>query len=59
MEKQFRHNSLSVKAINQRKDKHMTRFYRFISADELHTILAKSFTNDVIASEDSAMVHNC
>lgn len=35
----------------------MTRFYRFISADELHTILAKSFTNDVIASEDSAMVH--
>ena len=35
----------------------MTRFYRFISSDELHTILAKSFTNDVIASEDSAMVH--
>lgn len=35
----------------------MTRFYRFISADELHTILANSFTNDVIASEDSAMVH--
>lgn len=35
----------------------MARFYRFISADELHTILAKSFTNDVIASKDSAMVH--
>jgi len=35
----------------------MTRFYRFISADELHTIFANSFTNDVITSEDSAMVH--
>lgn len=35
----------------------MTRFYRFISSDELHTILAKSFTNDVITSENSAMVH--
>lgn len=35
----------------------MTRFYRFISSDELHTILAKSFTNDVIASEESVMVH--
>ena len=35
----------------------MTRFYRFISSDELHTILANSFTNDVITSEDSAMVH--
>lgn len=35
----------------------MTRFYRFISSDELHTILAKSFTNKVITSENSAMVH--
>lgn len=35
----------------------MTRFYRFISSDELRTILANSFTNDVITSEDSAMVH--
>ena len=35
----------------------MTRFYRFISSDELHTILANSFTNDVITSNDSAMVH--
>ena len=35
----------------------MTRFYRFISSNELLTILANSFTNDVIASEDSAMVH--
>ena len=35
----------------------MTRFYRFISSDELYTILANSFTNDVITSEDSAMVH--
>lgn len=35
----------------------MTRFYRFISSDELHTILAKSFTNDVITSENSAIVH--
>ena len=35
----------------------MTRFYRFISSDELHTILAKSFTNDVMTSENSAMVH--
>lgn len=35
----------------------MTRFYRFISSDELHTILAKSFTNDVITSEKSAMIH--
>lgn len=35
----------------------MTRFYRFISSDELYTILANSFTNDVITSKDSAMVH--
>lgn len=35
----------------------MTRFYRFISSEELYTILANSFTNDVIASENSAMVH--
>ena len=35
----------------------MTRFYRFISSDELYTILANSFTNDVITSEDSAIVH--
>lgn len=35
----------------------MTRFYRFISSDELHTILAKSFTNDVMTSENSAMIH--
>ena len=35
----------------------MTRFYRFISSDELHTILAKSFTNDVMTSENSAIVH--
>ena len=35
----------------------MTRFYRFISANELYTILANSFTNDVITSENSAMVH--
>lgn len=35
----------------------MTRFYRFISSDELHTIFANSFTNDMIASEDAAMVH--
>ena len=35
----------------------MTRFYRFISADELHTIFANSFTNDMITSEDAAMVH--
>lgn len=35
----------------------MTRFYRFISSDELHTILANSFTNDVITSENSAMIH--
>lgn len=35
----------------------MTRFYRFISSDELHTILANSFTNDMIASEDAAIVH--
>lgn len=35
----------------------MTRFYRFISSDELHTILANSFTNDIITSENSAMVH--
>ena len=35
----------------------MTRFYRFISSDELYTILANSFTNDVITSENSAMVH--
>ena len=35
----------------------MTRFYRFISSDELHTILANNFTNDVITSENSAMVH--
>lgn len=35
----------------------MTRFYRFISTDELHTIFANSFTNDMIASEDAAMVH--
>lgn len=35
----------------------MTRFYRFISSDELHTILANSFTNDMIASEDAAMMH--
>lgn len=35
----------------------MTRFYRFISADELHTIFANSFTNAIIASEDAAMVH--
>lgn len=35
----------------------MTRFYRFISSEELHTILAKSFTNDVMASENSAIVH--
>ena len=35
----------------------MTRFYRFISSDELHTIFAHSFTNDMIASEDAAMVH--
>lgn len=36
----------------------MTRFYRFISADELRTILANSFTNDMIASEDAAIVHS-
>ena len=35
----------------------MTRFYRFISSNELHTIFANSFTNDMIASEDAAMVH--
>ena len=35
----------------------MTRFYRFISANELYTILANSFTNDVITSENSAMIH--
>lgn len=35
----------------------MTRFYRFISSDELYTILANSFTNDIITSKDSAMVH--
>lgn len=35
----------------------MTHFYRFISSDELHTILANSFTNDVITSENSAMIH--
>ena len=35
----------------------MTRFYRFISTDELRTILANSFTNDVMTSEDSAIVH--
>lgn len=35
----------------------MTRFYRFISSDELYTILANSFTNDVITSENSAMIH--
>lgn len=35
----------------------MTRFYRFISADELRTIFTKSFTNDVVTSEDSAMIH--
>lgn len=35
----------------------MTRFYRFISSDELHTILANSFTNNIITSENSAMVH--
>ena len=35
----------------------MTRFYRFISADELHTIFANSFTNAIIASENAAMVH--
>jgi hypothetical protein len=35
----------------------MTRFYRFISSDELHAILTNSFTNDMIASEDAAMVH--
>lgn len=35
----------------------MTRFYRFISSNELRTILANSFTNDMIASEDAAMVH--
>ena len=35
----------------------MTRFYRFISSDELHTIFANSFTNNMIASEDAAMVH--
>ena len=35
----------------------MTRFYRFISSDEFYTILANSFTNDVITSKDSAMVH--
>lgn len=35
----------------------MTRFYRFISSDELHTIFANSFTNDMIASENAAMVH--
>lgn len=35
----------------------MTRFYRFISADKLHTIFANSFTNAIIASEDAAMVH--
>lgn len=35
----------------------MTRFYRFISSDELHTIFANSFTNNMIASEDAYMVH--
>ena len=35
----------------------MTRFYRFISADELHTIFANSFTNNMITSENAAMVH--
>lgn len=35
----------------------MTRFYRFISADELRTILTNSFTNAIITSEDAAMVH--
>lgn len=35
----------------------MTRFYRFISSDELYTILANNFTNDVITSENSAMIH--
>lgn len=35
----------------------MTRFYRFISSDELYAILANSFTNDIITSENSAMVH--
>lgn len=35
----------------------MTRFYRFISSDELHTIFANSFTNDVMTSENSAMIH--
>ena len=35
----------------------MTRFYRFISSNELRTIFANSFTNDMIASEDAAMVH--
>lgn len=35
----------------------MTRFYRFISADELHTIFTNSFTNNMIASKDAAMVH--
>lgn len=35
----------------------MTRFYRFISSDELHTIFTNSFTNDMITSEDAAMVH--
>lgn len=35
----------------------MTRFYRFISSEELYTILANSFTNDVIASENSIMIH--
>lgn len=35
----------------------MTRFYRFISSEELYTILVNSFTNDVMTSKDSAMVH--
>lgn len=36
----------------------MTRFYRFISSEELYTILANSFTNDVIASENSIILNS-